>query len=121
MHTCSDERMLVRVCCSVNTPNLVPGCRKQVHVSVEMKPFVCRGQLGVSLLCDGQTSIVDVRDDNNLFLLPALAGRSSGDEAAGDPESPPPLLHRPESAEDPAAGQDTHFPFLGHTAGPQTG
>lgn len=52
---------------------------------------------------------------------PVVAELSSGEEAAGDPEGPAPLLLGPRTAQDPAAGQETHIPLLGNTARPQAG
>ena len=52
---------------------------------------------------------------------PVIAELSSREQAAGDPESSPPLFHGPNSAQNLAECQKTHVPFLGNTACPQTG
>lgn len=52
---------------------------------------------------------------------PAAAELPPGEAAAGDPEGAAPLLPGPGTAQDAAAGQETHVPFLGNTARPQAG
>lgn len=47
-----------------------------------------------------------------------LAGCFAREQAAGDPESPSPLLLGARSAKDPAAGQKTHLLLLGHATCP---
>lgn len=52
---------------------------------------------------------------------PVVGERSPREEAAGDPESPPPLFLGPRSPQEPLGRQETHIPFLGDTACPQAG
>lgn len=52
---------------------------------------------------------------------PVAAELSSRKAAAGDPEGAASLLPGPRTAQDAAAGQETHVPLLGNTARPQAG